>query len=1175
MRDYNAIAFRSPNSTKKSIATSYQQQQQQHHEEEKKEQMSKDSHSTEPTQAERSLSPLPLINNGNHSHSHIPLTTPLSPQPSSQYHHHNKNHTILSSSSSPTRPSGIPPPTSHRSPLPPPPPPQQYQQHHQQQQQEQQYQQQRSPQQQQQQQGSMSNSNNNNSSTASASLNMTNNSSMMNTTSMNVSNASSQQQLSAADALSVRRDGAETTIVKLRHALDDSSQKDASTKTALAKSDAVILELRSSVRQLKRQLDRVQDEKNTALEAKKAALEKLQAIGASQSNNTTSNSTSRSMQDNTNGNTNNNNNNATNDTAIMMQKQAQELQLQLDRAHAQILTADMVRKELEDTLEAEQYTWELRVQDQERQIAELQQDCATLVNDLEAVRQQYKSSQHEKDEMLQELSNKLAATQLELARYKSNSNSGPVVDTSTSSTDQQQVLELQQKLVALEQERAELQACLDEALKELEAVDAELQADPSAALRVENEALQKQLVLLQRNNNNSNEGGDVVVAERILEPLVQLHRLVLQRDGVPAEQIQAALKQHRSSSSSSKNKPAATARDAQQVIAAIQLHLDQVSREQKSRGDITMNSAGGGNEKDLASMRQQVRELQAQISVYKGDLQARDESSAELRTSLKEAVSLLKPLQDAVSKADREKSRLQARIQELQKNQLQKGAAPPTESEQLERKKLRQELMDKDKEIDDLRHQVDHLEVQLTKTKAMAASGLIAAHKTPSPTTAAGSGSSVAGAGDSPTSEVGESKARAKLRAKRAEEQQLKQLLRDAQSRFKSLHQQNAEVESKNIELQGRLNAEQLNSPNASSNDRSIMVPSIEEHQELMQALQEREMALEEVENELKVHKGELAKKAVEMRTLERELEQARLEAAGHGTSSSSARSTSSAGGGNNANVDTPALHEAKSRVQFLERKLNETDKELRHKRETERSLNRSLKEALNLLRPLQMHLEEAEREKRELAMELQDLQNRLDEVANDGGNDHHDDSMDDPAMDGGGGGIKKSSGGSSKMGSKDTVALHVKELEYAVRQLEKENAQLHDALEDMSHSINASHVSGTTNKHQAEAATARLRDEFKELKKSHDVTQSRLEDMFVENHTLVEALKKREKEEVELAEEVNILRRQLERAEAQLQQQPGQQQQQQQSGQSQQQSQSRYKQPPSPGNLLNHRGQR
>ena len=53
-----------------------------------------------------------------------------------------------------------------------------------------------------------------------------------------------------------------------------------------------------------------------------------------------------------------------------------ELQVQLDRAHAQILTADMVRKELEDTLEAEQYTWELRVQDQERQIQELQQDCA-------------------------------------------------------------------------------------------------------------------------------------------------------------------------------------------------------------------------------------------------------------------------------------------------------------------------------------------------------------------------------------------------------------------------------------------------------------------------------------------------------------------------------------------------------------------------------------------------------------------------------------------------------------------------------------------------------------------------------------------------------------------------------------------------------------------------------
>ena len=64
------------------------------------------------------------------------------------------------------------------------------------------------------------------------------------------------------------------------------------------------------------------------------------------------------------------------------------------------------------------------------------------------------------------------------------------------------------------------------------------------------------------------------------------------------------------------------------------------------------------------------------------------------------------------------------------------------------------------------------------------------------------------------------------------------------------------------------------------------------------------------------------------------------------------------------------------------------------------------------------------------------------------------------------------------------------------------------------------------------------LRKEVAEMKSRHEVAQSRLEDAFVENHSLVEALKKREAEESQMAEEVNVLREQLQRAEALLQQQ-------------------------------------
>ena len=80
-------------------------------------------------------------------------------------------------------------------------------------------------------------------------------------TSSVVSTNSMNSSMSAQDALNVRREGAEATIVRLRSALEESSQKDTTAKAALAKSDAVILELRSSVRQLKRQLEKLQQEK--------------------------------------------------------------------------------------------------------------------------------------------------------------------------------------------------------------------------------------------------------------------------------------------------------------------------------------------------------------------------------------------------------------------------------------------------------------------------------------------------------------------------------------------------------------------------------------------------------------------------------------------------------------------------------------------------------------------------------------------------------------------------------------------------------------------------------------------------------------------------------------------------------------------------------------------------
>jgi chromosome segregation ATPase len=774
--------------------------------------------------------------------------------------------------------------------------------------------------------------------------------------------------LSAADALALRRDGAEATVGRLRQALDQSSSKDSSAKSSLAKSDAVILELRSSVRQLKRQLEKVQVEKALVEEKRKATTQQLRDL---QQQNPNSN----------NGNGNNGNGSHNNEQMMASDSRIGELQVQLDRAHAQMLTADMVRKELEDTLEAEQYTWELRVQDQERTIDQLQRECAVLVDDLEECRSQWKEAEDGWTKEVQELQSQLEAAQQDVKIWKAAK--------AEKGKDVKDDHVLKGKLQVLEQERNELQSCLDEALKELEAVDAELQGENEGQLQAENARLQRTLV--ERDT-------------LILEPLQHLYRWVLERDG------------------EEENKNVHTSpRDARELLAAIQSHLQRMP----------------ANDKDLSATRAQVAELESQLSVYRGDLHAREESSADLRASLKEAVALLKPLQDAASKAEREKVALRRQIEDLQKEDSVAGEL------QRELQQAKRALQAKDDELEHLRHDIESLELQLSRAKVMAASNVIAASPIATPETPV------------------LSKAREELRAKRAAEKTLKQLLKDAQNRFNTLHKQNAEVESMNNELQDRLHQ---------AEEDLELKPSESDEPESMQRVQA-------LESKLLVQQGELAKKEVELRNIQRELEHSR----------SALRPFDDDG--------EDKLFHTQTRVKELELKLSQTTTDLKAKRESEKKLNKSLREALGLLKPLQMHLEEAEDEKNELRDELLAVRTRQ-------GEGQSVRSRDIPSEQNG-----------------ETIA----HLEDTVRQLEQENSQLHDALEDMSQSLNVSHLSGKSQKSES-----RLKEEIVEVKSRYDVTKSRLEDAYVENHTLVEALNKREQEESDMMQEIQILRGEL-----------------------------------------------
>lgn len=773
--------------------------------------------------------------------------------------------------------------------------------------------------------------------------------------------------LSPNDALLLRREGPEAAITKLRHQLETATAEAQSSRSAASKSEAVILELRSTVRQLKRQVDAVQSSSNN-----RAGGRFLDDSGSAMS---------------------------------ARDAEIGELKVQLDKAHAQIITADMVRKELEDTLEAEQYTWELRVQDQDRTIAELQ----AAISALQKQNQKNKGGGDGSGRLQQELDQ----ARQDVEHWKSVAEK----DQSTS--------ELHERIVALEQERSELQGCLDEALKELEAVDAELQNDSSALLREENERLQEEL-----KQQKGAAGGNSV------EPLQHLYRWVLERDGKKDDNLVS----QKSS--------------APDLVKAIQSHLEE------------------GNE-----LPEKVKELESQVSVYRGDLKAREDSSTELRASLKEAVALLKPLQDAVAKADKEKARLQ--------DQLEKAKAH-SDTSLLEIRRYKELLNLKDDEIDALKQEIESLELQLSKAKLETANSVVSQHSRSFLSSPGSGGDEEEGSMTSPSD---------RGRAKRKSEETLKKMLSDAQSRFSTLNKQAQQVEEQNNELQGRLRQASDESPGKSELDR------------MQKRISAYEARIHELENEASVRQGELSKKDVEMRNLQIELEQAR----------SSVRDLHQ-----NDNRDNEEIERAEFKVQQLEKDLAAKNKDLAAKKEAHRALNTSLKDALGLIKPLQHHLEEAEEEKRELAEELNALRQQAQNASNNPANGSRSMPVD----------------GSDDVNNQGKNASAMRHLEKTVQQLERENAQLHDALEDMSHSINASHISSSLSpqqKKQSSKAEARLRAELVEIKSRYEVTQSRLEDSFVENHTLVEALQKREKEEKDMVKELEILRERLAASEAEL----------------------------------------
>jgi chromosome segregation ATPase len=287
-------------------------------------------------------------------------------------------------------------------------------------------------------------------------------------------------------------------------------------------------------------------------------------------------------------------------------------------------------------------------------------------------------------------------------------------------------------------------------------------------------------------------------------------------------------------------------------------------------------------------------------------------------------------------------------------------------------------------------------------------------------------------------------KAREELRRKRETEGNLQQLLRDAQTRFHSLHQQNEEVVASNRDLQGKLNtAEQRFTSGGKIT----------------------------AEEKLARYEQELTRRNAEIKQLQLALQRT------DGASASGSASD-------------------------VTQELIKTRNELAQKEQAERILNKSLKEALGLLKPLHIHLEDAEKEKMEISKELRNLRKRFRQLQM--------------------GEIDDLSKSTVNGGEVSVELIKVKdELEETVRQLELENSQLHDALEDVSEFDGADQ--------------SKVRQRMVELNSRYEVTQNKLEDAHVENHSLVKELKHKELQEKQRKEEIRRLNERLQKTEKEL----------------------------------------
>ena len=396
---------------------------------------------------------------------------------------------------------------------------------------------------------------------------------------------------------------------------------------------------------------------------------------------------------------------------------------------------------------------------------------------------------------------------------------------------------------------------------------------------------------------------------------------------------------------------------------------DSIARSKSLDATDAISSAGGRDlTRELNMEKARATSLQQQLSSANDSARAREESNVDLRNSLKEAVSLLKPLKEHVAQAESQKedlrkelARSKQRIDDLEKQVASQTADPTKESpststdlrlrqkeEEVER--LQKEVKDMNEALFDTRLELSDAQKRLARSSppGAASRGISDESSTSSSRPAAQASNQSTNQESDANIRIQLQRAQNDLNDKRRAEEELKQQLQALTHDHEELIRLRQTLQDAEQKLQTK------------DDEITRIREQLRQTQICLDDLTGTNDAPDDI-NRLSANEAKKRLGAAQFRVSQLEEEIAHL----------------------NEELDTTTCAEMmlKETSAKLEADLLEMSSDLEAKKETERTLNKSLKEAVDILKPLQGHVMTVEKEKAALLQRLKTTESRIEEL--------------------------------------------------------------------------------------------------------------------------------------------------------------------------------------------------